>query len=252
MCEELYCQSGQLASGRESTDVVGYVTAKAAGETGLSEGTPVITGTDDSAAEAISTGVTRPGDLMIQLGSTCYIIYCSDKMVVDERLWAEDYIIPGTISIDGGTNAAGALTKWLRDTIFTDFAAEQERTGQDAYGRMAACAREIPAGSDGLITLPYFAGERTPINDLNAKGVIFGLQLHHTREHIYRSALEGIAYSIAQHVDIIEEHGLKINKTDGCRRRHEKSFMAADYCRCDRTCRQYGKSDHRGRHTATP
>ncbi len=212
LCEELYCRPDQLAEGRETTDVVGHITKTAANETGLAEGTPVITGTDDSGAEAISTGVTKPGDLMIQLGSTCYIIYCSDKMVTDERIWSEDYIIPGTFSIDGGTNAAGALTKWLRDTIYPDFLDKQDNTGIDAYAMMAENAKDIPAGSGGVVTLPYFAGERTPINDQNAKGVIFGLQLHHTRAHIYRSALEGVAYSIAQHIDIMEEHGLKIDK----------------------------------------
>ena len=76
---------------------------------------------------------------------------------------------------------------------------------------MAELSSHIPAGSGGLVVLPYFAGERTPINDANAKGVFFGLQLHHTREHMYRAALEGVAYSIAQHIDILEENGLTID-----------------------------------------
>ncbi|MEG1525726.1 MAG: FGGY family carbohydrate kinase [Clostridia bacterium] len=96
LTQEMYCRADQLAEGRETSDVVGRVTRKAADETGLAEGTPVVTGTDDSGAEAISTGVLQPGDLMIQLASTCYIIYCSDRMVYDERIWSEDYLIPGT------------------------------------------------------------------------------------------------------------------------------------------------------------
>ena len=77
---------------------------------------------------------------------------------------------------------------------------------------MAESIGNIPAGSDGLITLPYFAGERAPINDPFAKGVVFGLKLNHTRAHIYKSALEGIGYSISQYFDILEENKLPVNK----------------------------------------
>lgn len=70
---------------------------------------------------------------------------------------------------------------------------------------------QIPPGSDGLITLPYFAGERTPINDPQARGVLFGLTLGHTRAHLYRSALKAVGYSVAQHFDILAEHGLPLH-----------------------------------------
>lgn len=210
LTEEVYCRADQLASGCETADVAGTVTKKAAAETGLAAGTKVVTGTDDSGAEAISTGVLQPGDLMVQLGSTCYIMYCSDRMVSDERIWSEDYLVPGTFCQDGGTNTAGALTKWIRDVVFADFALEQQNGGENAFARMAALADGIPAGSDGLLVLPYFAGERTPINDPLACGVYFGLLQSHTRRHLYRAALEGVAYSIAQHVDILKEHGMEI------------------------------------------
>lgn len=207
---ELYCRADQLARGCETSEVVGTVTETASKETGLAEGTLVVTGTDDSGAEAISTGVLQPGDLMIQLGSTCYIMYCSDKMVYDERIWSEDFLIPGTYCQDGGTNTAGALTKWLRDNIFVDYSAAQEAGGENAFAQMAALADQVPAGSDGIVVLPYFAGERTPINDPYARGIYFGLLQSHTREHLYRAALEGVAYAIAQHIEILEEHNLQI------------------------------------------
>jgi len=210
LTEELYCRADQLAGGRETTDIVGTVTARAAAQTGLLEGTPVVTGTDDSGAEAISTGVLEPGDLMVQLGSTCYIIYCADKLITDDRIWSEDFLIPGTYCMDGGTNAAGALTKWIRDTMFTDLKEAELNGGENAYAAMAKLAKNIPVGSDGIITLPYFSGERTPINDSRARGTFFGLLLHHTRDHMYRSVLEGVGYSIAQHVDIFEENGFEI------------------------------------------
>lgn len=207
---ELYCRPDQLAAGRETKDVVGQITKKAAAETGLFEGTPVVTGTDDSGAEAISTGVLNPGDLMVQLGSTCYIIYCSEKMVPDERIWTEDYLIPNTFCLDGGTNTAGSLTRWVRDTYYPDLLEEEKKGGENAYSVMAKMVENIPAGSDGLIMLPYFAGERTPINDPQAKGTIIGLLLNHNRNHIFHAALEGVGYSIAQHINIFEEYGLPV------------------------------------------
>ena len=148
---------------------------------------------------------------MVQLGSTCYIIYCSDQLIHDDRIWEEDSLIPGRYSIDGGTNAAGALTKWMRDTFFPDLVREQEAGGENAFTALTKLAANVPAGAGGLVVLPYFSGERTPINDSEAKGIIFGLQFHHTRDQIYRAGLEGVACSVAQHIDILEEHGLKIN-----------------------------------------
>jgi len=208
----LFCRPEQLAQCRATTDIVGQVTARAAAETGLAEGTPVITGTDDSGAEAISTGIFQPGDMMIQVGSTCYMIYCADRLVLDDRLWHDTFIIPGTYSVSAGTNTAGTMTRWYRDNLFFDALADQERTGRNAYQAMLDGIEDIPPGSEGLVTLPYFAGERTPINDPLARGVVFGLTLSHTRRHLYRSALEGVGYSIAQHLDILKEHDLPLKK----------------------------------------
>ncbi len=208
----IFCRPDQLAECRLTTEIVGQVTVKAAAETGLAQGTPVITGTDDSGAESISTGIFAPGEMMIQLGSTCYMIYCSNHLVLDDRLWHDEFIIPGTFSVSAGTNTAGSLTRWYRDTMYFDDLARQEAGGLNAYQAMLSKLDNIPAGSDGLITLPYFAGERTPINDPFAKGMIIGLKLTHTRDHLYKSALEGIGFSINQHLKIIKELGLPLNK----------------------------------------
>ena len=209
---QLYCRPDQLAECRGVMDVVGTITAKAAAETGLVEGTPVITGTDDSGAEALSTGVFLPGDMMVMLGSSCYLIYCSEKHVIDQRLWHDTFIIPGYFSISGGTNNAGTVTRWFRDQIYFDALAQQEETGRNAYEIILEDLADIPAGCDGLITLPYFAGERTPLNDPQACGMIFGLTLQHTRGHMYKSALEAVGFSIAQHLDIIQSYELPLKK----------------------------------------
>ncbi len=206
------CRPNQLAQILEATDVAGTVTKKASEETGLEEGTPVLTGTDDSGAEAISVGVVSPGKMMIQIGSSVYMILGTERLVDDERLWREEFIVPGLCDISAGTNTAGSLTKWYRDTLFADALALQEEGGPNAYQTMMEGVEDIPPGSEGLITLPYWAGERTPINDPQAKGILFGLTLSHTRAHIYRSALEAVAFSINQQLQLMKSHDIPIDQ----------------------------------------
>lgn len=118
---------------KEANDIAGYVTETASKETGLAVGTPVIVGTDDSGAEAISTGVVAPGKMMIQFGSSIYMILGTKELVDDERLWREEFIVPGLCDISAGTNAAGSLTKWYRNTIFPDALELEQNGGPDAY-----------------------------------------------------------------------------------------------------------------------
>lgn len=208
-----FCRPDQMVEVMSATDIAGVITQCAAEATGLAAGTPVLVGTGDSGAEAISTGVFRPGDMMVQLGSTAYFIYLADHMVDDARLWPGTFIIPGTYGICAGTNTAGALTSWLRQELYRDAVEAEGHGGPDAYSVMAHDAADVAPGADGLVCLPYFAGERTPLNDPEARGVFFGLTGRHTRAHMVRAALEGVAYTVASHVDIIErEHGLPIGR----------------------------------------
>ena len=206
------CRPSQMARVMHATDIAGGVTARAAAETGLAEGTPVLVGTGDSGAEAISTGIFQPGDIMVQLGSTAFFV-CMTKELVDEpRLWPGTFIIPGTYSLCAGTNTAGALTKWLRDVAYADAKAAEEAGGPNAFAVMAEEAASVPAGAEGLVCLPYLAGERTPINDPEARGMFFGLTTNHTRAHLSRAAIEGISCTIAQHFDVLDEDGVELKK----------------------------------------
>ena len=150
--------------------------------------------------------------MLVQMGSTVYMILCTDKLYDDNRLWREEFIVPNTYDISAGTNTSGALTKWVRDTFYPDKVKEQEQGGINAYQAMMEDLKEIPIGSGGLVVLPYFAGERTPINDAHAKGIIFGLNLAHTRKHIMRAAYESVCYSIKHHFEIFKELGIPINQ----------------------------------------
>ncbi|MGV3549812.1 FGGY-family carbohydrate kinase [Rhizobium sp.] len=171
-----------------STDIAGHVTGKAADATGLAEGTPVICGTIDASAEAFSVGVLAPGDMMVMYGSTIFIIQLTQDRVRDGRLWYAPWMFPGEHASMSGLATSGTLTHWFRDEM------AREVDPATAFAALAEEAAGSPPGANGLVMLPYFSGERTPIHDPHAKGVLFGLNLTHKRGDIYRALIEGIAY----------------------------------------------------------
>ena len=183
----------KLADLTWTTDIAGHVTKSAAAETGLAAGTPVITGTIDAAAEAVSVGVHAPGEMMLMYGSTVFIILVTQQRVRDARLWYAPWLFPGEHASAAGLATSGTLTHWFRDNFAKDL------NPKDAAAVLAAEASASPPGANGLVMLPYFSGERTPIHDPDAKGMLFGLNLTHTRADVYRALLEGIAFG-TQHV----------------------------------------------------
>lgn len=211
---EHFCTADQLAECKWSHEVAGYVTPQASQVTGLAQGTPVITGTADAGSEAFSVGVLDPGDMLLMFGSSIFIIHVVKDFTVDKRLWSGPYLFPGTFAVAAGMSTTGTLTRWFRDNFAKDLVQNEGALGINAYDQMVmeAETKKIPPGSDGLIVLPYFSGERTPINDPKAKGVIFGLNLLHTRAHIYNACLEGVGYGIAQHFDIFDEKKMGTKK----------------------------------------
>jgi xylulokinase len=184
-----------------SSEIVGRVTARAAAETGLAEGTLVTCGTIDAAAEAVSVGVARPGDMMMMYGSTIFIIELTASRVSDPRLWYAPWLFPGEHASMAGLATSGTLTHWFRDR----FARELPR--EAAFAALATEAEASPKGAKGLLCLPYFSGERTPLHDPKAKGAFFGLNLTHDRGDMYRAVLEGIASATAHIADTYREAG---------------------------------------------
>ncbi len=184
-----------------STGIAGRVSAEAARATGLAEGTPVTAGTIDAAAEAVSVGVARPGDMMLMYGSTIFMILLTDGPRPDPRLWYAPWLYPGQHASMAGLATSGTLTHWFRDRFALDLPHDA------AFRLLAAEAEASPPGANGLLFLPYFSGERTPIHDPDAKGVIFGLNLTHGRGDLYRAMLEGIAYGTRHVTDTFAEAG---------------------------------------------
>lgn len=184
-----------------SDEIAGEVTPSAAKATGLAVGTPVTVGTIDAAAEALSVGVNGPGDMMMMYGSTIFIIQLTSQRVADARLWYAPWLFEGEHASMAGLATSGTLTHWFRD----QFARELDR--KSAFGVLADEAAKSPPGANGLLLLPYFSGERTPIHDMNARGSFFGLNLTHTRGDMYRALIEGIAYGTRHVTDTFAEVG---------------------------------------------
>jgi xylulokinase len=172
-----------------TTEIAGTVTETAAEQTGLAPGTPVIVGTIDAAAEAISVGVLDPGELMLMYGSTIFTIRIGSERIRDPRLWHGPWLFADQYASMAGLATSGTLTHWFANQLARDLSPEA------AMAALAAEGQSSPPGANGLVFLPYFSGERTPIHDPNAKGAIVGLTLAHTRADIYRAAIEGIAFA---------------------------------------------------------
>ena len=193
-----------------SHELAGRVTSKASELTGLAEGTPVSVGTIDAGAEALSVGVTKPGEMMMMYGSTIFMIQVTDNdQAREKRLWAGPYLFPGTWCLLAGMATSGSLTRWFRDQFAPELVAAEKSGGASAYAELVKEAAETKPGAEGIIVLPYFSGERTPVMDPRAKGMIFGLSLTHTRGHIFRAILEGMGHGVKQHVDLFTSIGAR-------------------------------------------
>ena len=202
---ERICPLEWLPETRWSIEQAGVVSAKAAEETGIPAGTPVAVGTADALAEAIAAGAVGNGDLMVMYGTTMFLIQTTAAFRAHRDLWASVHATPAGAILAAGMSTSGALLSWFRDQFGADERAAAAATGGNAFAVLAQRAAETPPGADGLITLPYFSGERSPINDVCARGLFFGLTLSHSRAHLYRSCLEGIAFGLRHNIESMAE-----------------------------------------------
>jgi len=188
-----------------AVEQAGEVTRAAAAETGLRAGIPVAAGTVDAAAEAFSVGVREPGDLMLMYGSTFFLILVVDRPRPDERMWGTSYVLPGTADVAAGTATAGSATAWFRSLL--------GRAGNaPGFAELAGEAAEAAPGSDGLVVLPYLSGERTPIHDPLARGLVVVLTLGHGRGQFYRAILEGTAYGVRHILETVAELDVPVSR----------------------------------------
>ena len=163
-------------------------------------------GTIDALSEAISVGATEPGDLMLMHGSTAFFLLAQDAPTPDPRVWTVAGASAGRFNLAAGMSTTGSLTRWFRDELARDLPAES------GYSELFAAALEVAPGAGGLLVLPYFSGERTPINDPNASGVIAGLSLTHTRAQLFRAVLEGVGFGVRHNLQTFEQIGARVSR----------------------------------------
>ena len=187
-------------------ELAGHLHAEAAAETGLALGTPVAFGTIDALSEAISVGVVAPGDLMLMYGSTTFFVLVQNQPTPDTRVWTVCGAQPGQFNLAAGMGTTGSLTRWFRDECARDL------DDSNAYASLFASAASERAGSEGLLVLPYFSGERTPVNDPHASGVIAGLRLSHNRAQMFRAVLEGVGFGVRHNLETFADIGADVRR----------------------------------------
>ena len=197
--------------------VGGTITAEVAAATGLPIGTPVAGGGADNACGAVGNGVVTSGLVLISVGTSGIVLAHSDSPQVDTsgpipRVHTFNHAVPNAWYLMGVTQGAGLSMRWVRDNIGLPERALERWTGVDAYEYLAQEAAGVPAGSEGLIFLPYLQGERTPHLDAYARGGWIGLSASHDRRHLVRSVMEGVAFSLKDCFAIIHEQGLQLDQ----------------------------------------
>lgn len=212
MCEKLGIPMRMLPDIYPCHAVVGTVTEKAARESGLAVGTPVVAGGLDAACGTLGAGVLHNGETQEQGGQAGGMSICMDQYTADPRLILSFHVVPDCWLLQGGTTGGGGVMRWF-EKEFADYERmEAKALGKSSLEQLNDIAKVVPAGSDGLVFLPYMSGERSPIWDPEAKGVYFGLDFSKTKGHFVRASMEGVAYSLKHNLEIAEEAGAQVKE----------------------------------------
>lgn len=193
-------------------EVVGEVTGEAAKATGLIAGIPVVAGGLDAACGTLGAGVIEAGQAQEQGGQAGGMSICLDEGLAHPKLILSYHVVPDLWLLQGGTVGGGGALKWFKEELGAFENAKEDATGINAFRIMDDEAAIIQAGSEGVLFLPYMAGERSPIWDKHAKGVYFGLDYSKTRAHMIRATLEGCAYALLHNLKTAEEVGVVVNE----------------------------------------
>jgi len=191
----------------DSHDVLGEITASAAAATGLPAGIPVVGGAADHIASAYAAGVVSPGDVLLKFGGSNDILIATDRARPDKRIFLDYHLLPDLFMPNGCMASGGSALNWFTRTIATGEANNAEQEGLTLHQYLDQISADIPAGSQGVQIIPYFLGEKTPIHDPHARGLINGLSLNHDLRHLWRALLEGFGYAFRHHFEVFNELG---------------------------------------------
>jgi xylulokinase len=191
-----------------SETVIGHITAKAAAESGLPEGLPVVAGAADHVASAYAAGVVGDGDVLLKFGGAGDILIAVDHAIPDHRIFLDRHVIPDRFMPNGCMAATGAMLNWIVSGFASGVVAGQAHP----HAHLDTLADAVAAGSEGVVVLPYLLGEKSPIQDPLARGTISGLSLNHRPAHLWRAALEGVGYGFRHHLEVFRELGYPVRR----------------------------------------
>lgn len=212
--ERLGLERGMLPAVYESPVVSGRITRAVAEQTGLAAGTPVVGGGGDQAAGGVGNGIVGPGLISSTTGTSGVVFAYMDEPLVDKQLRTHTFChaVPGKWHVMGVMLSAGGSFRWLRDALGAQEQAVAAEGGRDPYAVLAEEAATAEPGCEGLIFLPYLAGERAPYADPNARGAFVGLSLRHHKRHLVRAVLEGVAYGLKDCLEIVVGMGVSADR----------------------------------------
>ncbi len=190
-----------------SHSVLGGVSVEAASSTGLPVGIPVVGGAADHIASGYAAGISNPGDVLLKFGGSTDILIATQKAVPDPRMFLDHHLIPGLFMPNGCMASGGSALNWFVETLATGECEAARTAGLSLHQHMDKIAQQTPAGADGIQIIPYFLGEKTPIHNPNARGVIQGLSLNHDLRHLWRALLEGFGYAFRHHIEVFNDMG---------------------------------------------
>lgn len=212
LCASLGIDRRKLPDVVKASDVIGTVTKEAAEQTGLRSGTPVVAGGGDMMCILLGAGIVSQGMACDITGTAADISVFTPEPLYDTRLMHLHHVTPhgGWISF-GILDAGGGSYKWFKDNFCLAQVEEARRRGISPYQVLSEGASTVPAGSEGLLFLPYLLGERT-LGSSASRGVFFGLTPRHTVSHCARAIMEGVSFDLRRSLEIIEEKGVPINE----------------------------------------
>ena len=207
ICQEQGIRPDLLPPLYQCHEIVGGVTAQAARQTGLREGTPVVAGGLDAACGTLGAGVMRPGQAQEQGGQAGGMSICTDAPYADQRLILGTHVVPDVWLLQGGTVGGGGAVNWFSGQFGAVWQETAGKKGTKPFAEMDAEAEQSPAGSNGVVFLPYLSGERSPIWNPSAKGVFYGFGFSSVRGDFARAVMEGVAFSLRHNLEVAQDAG---------------------------------------------
>jgi xylulokinase len=196
---------------KASHEIIGTVTREASAATGLAAGTPVIAGCADHVASAYVAGVIDPGDILIKFGGAGDILAATNRLQPDARLFTDFHIVPDLYMPNGCMATTGSLLNWFVAEFAVNLPSDAG-SHSGPHARLDDLAQKVPPGANGVLALPYFLGEKTPIHDHSARGTFMGLSLSNDIGDLWRALLEGTVFGFRHHVDVLQDIGYPVNR----------------------------------------